>query len=376
MQSLQPPLIEPPRFDALTNPLRFLFLQVNKRCNLKCQHCSFWQNNDDDRPNYLDREGKRRVIDEFADMNPRGAVVVCGGESMLDLADYFDLAQACRQAGLTCISVINGTRIRSASMAERMILEGPHEISVSLNSHRSDLHDTTRGVPGAFDKAVAALRLLVDARRKVGDGRTRIYVMGLIFDQNYRDLEPFYDFVLNDIGADKLKLNFLQPSFGDAPVIDGAPVAEGEKVDPFFANHHAIDPEILIDVVHRCNARFRLNLNPDWAAQVRMYFESLREAGDVARGWASTARTRDHICNTYERNVMVDHYGTARLCFSDGFRGEKLAQAGDLRRFWEGAEDIRAEMRGCNKFCGISHSVRRLSSTLSPAPYSRPVSRN
>jgi len=23
-------------------PPRFLFVQVNKRCNLRCQHCDFW----------------------------------------------------------------------------------------------------------------------------------------------------------------------------------------------------------------------------------------------------------------------------------------------------------------------------------------------
>ena len=30
---------------------------------------------------------------------------------------------------------------------------------------------------------------------------TRIYVMGLIFDENYRDIEDFYDFVINDLGG-------------------------------------------------------------------------------------------------------------------------------------------------------------------------------
>jgi len=346
-------------FDARVNPLRFLFLQVNKRCNLKCQHCSFWQENDDDRPQYLDRAGKRRLMGEFAAMNPRGAVVVCGGESMLDLNDYFDIPHACRELGLTCISVVNGTRIRSEEMAERMILEGPHEISVSLNSQRPELHDETRGVKGAFNKAVAALRLLVDARRRVGDGSTRIYVMGLIFDQNYRELEDFYDFVLNDVGADKLKLNFLQPSFGNTPE------------DRFFADHHAVDPDVLIDGIKRCDERFGLNLNPLWMENVRMYFRSLQGARDLQRGWGSAVNTREHICNTYERNVMVDHYGVARLCFSTSFRGVKLQEEGDLRRFWTDAEDIRKKMRTCNRFCGISHSVRRLSSSLAPSSYTQ-----
>lgn len=60
---------------------------------------------------------------------------------------------------------------------------------------------------------------------------------------------------------------------------------------------------------------------------------------------------------------MVDHYGVARLCFAADFRGEKLEKDGDLRRFWLGADDVREQMRTCNRLCGISHSVRNSSST-------------
>jgi len=41
----------------------------------------------------------------------------------------------------------------------------------------------------------------------------------------------------------------------------------------------------------------------------------------------------------------------------------RLARPGDLRRFWHEAEFVRAAMRGCNQLCGISHSVRRETST-------------
>ncbi|MDC7786857.1 radical SAM protein [Rhodoplanes sp. TEM] len=347
-------------FDARLDPPRFLFLLINSRCNLKCEHCSFWHTDDADRANYLDRAGRRRVLSEFAAMNPHGAVVICGGESMLDLEDYFDVAGHCRALGLTCLSVVNGTRIRTDAMAERMVTEGPHEISISLNSHRPQLHDRTRGVPGAFDKACRAVRLLKAARDRTGS-TSRIYVMGLIFDENHRELEPFYDFVLNDLKADKLKLNFLQPSFGDTPE------------DRFFAAHHRMDPDVLVEEIRRCDARFGLGLNPVWLANVRMYVESIAAGQQYEKGWAAPTRTRAHICNTYERNIMVDHYGTARLCFSTDFRGAKLRADGDLKRFWLGANDIRCEMRKCNRLCGISHSVRRIGSTLTPAAYSLPT---
>jgi sulfatase maturation enzyme AslB (radical SAM superfamily) len=333
-------------------PPGFLFLQINKRCNLRCQHCDFWKLDDDDRPRYLSPARRREVLGEFAALRPGGAVVICGGESMLDLEDYFAVAGASRELGLRCLSVINGTRVLDRERADRMVLEGPHEISVSLNSHRADLHDRTRGVKGAFDKAVKALRLLLEARAR-NHTDTRIYAMGLVFDENHRELDAFYDFVLNDVGADKLKLNFIQPSFGH----------EGAE-DEFFANHHGVDPDVVFESIGECDRKYGLGLNPVWREQVRMYFRSLRGAADIKRGWGSRTGTSEHICNTYERNIMVDHYGVARLCFSHLFPGMPLRKAGDLARFWESAEFIRRSMRRCNQFCGISHSVRRETSTI------------
>ena len=333
-------------------PPDFLFIQINKRCNLRCQHCDFWQLDDNDRPRYLSNERRREVLGEFAAMHSGGKVVICGGESMLDLDDYFDIAGTSRQLGLHCLSVINGTRVRDTERADRMVREGPHEISVSLNSHRAELHDRTRGVRGAFAKAVKALRLLLEARARHGTA-TRIYAMGLIFDENYRELDAFYDFVLNDVGADKLKLNFIQPSFGhDAPM------------DDFFAKHHHVDPDFLHTAIGECDRKYNLGLNPVWRDQVRMYFRSLAKAQDVAKGWSSRTGTDEHICNTYERNIMVDHYGVARLCFSTNFPGFPLKERGDLHKFWHSAEFIRQRMRRCNQYCGISHSVRRESSTI------------
>ena len=352
--AVQGPAAKSPASPALAPP-GFLFLQVNKRCNLRCQHCDFWKLNDDDRPNYLPVSRKLALISEFAKMNPKGALVICGGESMLDLEEYFAFAATSRAEGLRCLSVINGTRIRDASMAERMIREGPHEISVSLNSHRADLHDRTRGVEGAFAKAVRAVRLLVAARRRLHAGGVRIYVMGLIFDENYRDLEDFYDYVLNDLCADKLKLNFLQPSFG-----------HGAEADDFYADHSAVDPDELETVLRRCEAKYRLGYNPVWRDQVQMYFRSLQGAPDLRRGWSSERMTSEHICNTYERNIMVDHYGWAQLCFSRAFSGMQLKEPGDMARFWASAAPVRSQMRRCNRPCGISHSVRREASTLRP----------
>jgi MoaA/NifB/PqqE/SkfB family radical SAM enzyme len=332
---------------------QFLFIHVNKRCNLKCQHCSFWQLNDDDKNNYLSWSRKKEILSEFAGLSPGSSVVTCGGESMLDLEDYFAISKECRHLNLKNLSVANGTRIRDLDMAKRLISEGPHEISISLNSHLEALHDKTRGVNGSFQKAVDALRLLVKARNNTPNSTTKVYAMGLIFDENYQSLKQFYDFVLNDIGADKLKLNFIQPSFGN-----------DQPEDLFFAKHHRINPVTLLKVIEDCDETFNLNINPKWKENVSMYFESLSRSKTIQFGWRDRSRTIEHICNSYDRNIMVDHYGFARLCFSNAFPGLQLEKLGDLTHFWNSSNSIRDDMRKCNRYCGISHSVRKENSTI------------
>ncbi len=78
------------------------------------------------------------------------------------------MAKLARSKGLKMFSVTNGTRIRDAAMAERVIIDGPDEISISLNSPVAAEHDRTRGINGSFERTTNAIRLLVNARERLG----------------------------------------------------------------------------------------------------------------------------------------------------------------------------------------------------------------
>jgi MoaA/NifB/PqqE/SkfB family radical SAM enzyme len=97
-------------------PPRFLFLDINRRCNLRCQHCMYWKSDDSDLPGRISAARRIEILSEFAELSPGGSVVICGGESMLDEDDYFDVASSCRARGLRCLSVINGTRVTNEEL--------------------------------------------------------------------------------------------------------------------------------------------------------------------------------------------------------------------------------------------------------------------
>lgn len=340
-------------------PPRFMFLQTNNRCNLRCTHCDYWKLDDDDRLNYLSPVSRHSLIEEFAELGGQ-YVVTCGGEPMLDLPEYFQLWAACRAAGVGGLSVINGTRVQSPEIARRMIQEGPHEITVSLDHWQPAEHDLLRGVKNSHAMAVNALELLLKAR---GDwytqpwdtefiSRPAIYAMTILSEDTWPTLERFYEFALDGLGVDKLKLNLIQPTF------------RGTGEDAYFAGARVSDVDACMAMIRKCDLRWSIPRNPAWLDAVEMYLRSVHACASPLLGWKERGTT-EAICNSYDRNIMIDLYGRARLCFSGSFPSVQLAGPGDLTRFWrEGSVPIRETMLGCKQFCGVSHSVRAASSLL------------
>lgn len=332
-------------------PPRFLYLELNLRCNLKCEHCHFWQR-EDDFSKYPSFAWREMLLKTFQQMNPKGTLVTCGGEQMLDQENYFHATRTAQELGLGCFSVVNGTRVTNHTAA-RMMVEGPSEITVSMDSPYPELHDTYRGVTGSWQAALNAMHKLVDARNLSRSNR-KLYAMTIVSERNYRDLDAFYNLILNVVKLDKLKLNIVQPTFGIKP----------HQSDDFYQREIPKDPEHVGSVIQQCSRRYGLNINPEWIDQVVMYFLSVRKHNEGLAGWQAARGTTAHICNTYERNMMVGLDRSVRLCFSHAFPAGTLEDPTDLPKFWyEDADKWRPAMRKCNRYCGISHSVRRLPCT-------------
>lgn len=348
-------------------PPRFLFMHMYESCNLRCTHCTFWR-----RPNTLHRqsgwadllrqqhrERREGIVEELAGLNPRGVVVTHGGEALLDWDDYLAFCGLCRKHGLKLFTVTNGTAIFSLERAEELVTLGPSEISVSFDGARPEIHDALRGVKGAFAKATAAVVALLRARHK-HHSPMKVYAMLLVGKSTYEDLDAAYDFALNDLGVDKLKLNMVQPSFGNE---------SGD--DEFFAREHDVDPDRLRDILWKVSDKYELGFNPTWVAQVAMYFRSIRGNPLVGKGWQGDLATSEHICNSYDRNIWLSDRSIMQLCCDSRWAGREWRKPGDLRSFWEHAEMQRRQMSSCNRLCGISHSLRNTSSTMGAMRHGR-----
>jgi radical SAM protein with 4Fe4S-binding SPASM domain len=134
---------------------------LTQRCNLECAHCYMSAHGGADTRGELSTEECRRVIDEIAVVNPSVFLILTGGEPLLR-RDIWDVAAYAAEKRFTTVLGTNGVLLREREarlMRERGVLGA----SISLDSTEAGKHDRFRRLPGAWDGAVRATKVLADA---------------------------------------------------------------------------------------------------------------------------------------------------------------------------------------------------------------------
>jgi radical SAM protein with 4Fe4S-binding SPASM domain len=131
-------------------------LNLTKRCNLKCDHC------------YLDATTKAaggddelttdecvRLIDQIAEVNKGCLLVITGGEPLVR-PDILDIARYAVKLGFMVVFGTNGMLIDDR-MAQALVEIGVMGVGISIDSLDPQKHNAFRGVPGAWETAVAGI---------------------------------------------------------------------------------------------------------------------------------------------------------------------------------------------------------------------------
>lgn len=135
---------------------------ITQRCNLKCKHC--YAAGVADTSKELTHEEALRAIDGFAAFGCP-VLLFSGGEPFIR-EDILELAAYARQKGLRVVFSTNGTCI-TESIAKQIAQIGVSYVGISIDGVR-ETHDAFRGVPGAYDRSLAAIRFCREAGVKVG----------------------------------------------------------------------------------------------------------------------------------------------------------------------------------------------------------------
>jgi heme d1 biosynthesis radical SAM protein NirJ len=134
-----------------------------RRCNLTCKHC-YALSADHDYAGELSTGEVFTVMDDLKAFHVP-VLILSGGEPLLR-PDLFDVAMRAKSMRFYVGLSSNGTLI-DAAMAERVAATGFDYVGISLDGLRAT-HDKFRRLDGAFDRSLAAVRLLRARGVKVG----------------------------------------------------------------------------------------------------------------------------------------------------------------------------------------------------------------
>jgi MoaA/NifB/PqqE/SkfB family radical SAM enzyme len=214
MAASEPPLIQV-RADnqpqsVLRDPRKNVEINIGKACNNRCVFCMDGLPKREDR-SYMPWPQMQTELKRWRDEN-YGSVGFLGGEPTT-YPHICDAVAMARDLGFTRIAIAtNATKMRLHHFTDRILAAGLTRVTVSMHGHTAELEDRLTRVPGNFDKKVAAIRYMVEKRRRdptlLKDGLSVNIVLN---GWNYKHLLRMMRFFYEDLQVDDLRVNFIRP---------------------------------------------------------------------------------------------------------------------------------------------------------------------
>lgn len=170
------------------HPLRQLFWECTLRCNLQCRHCG-----SDCKATSLvkdmPREDFGKVLDSVAArMDPHEVMInITGGEPLMR-PDLDECGRMIYEKGFPWGMVTNGFLL-TPERYQRLLQNGLRAMTISLDGLGED-HDWMRGREGSFERAAAAIKMVIES------GEIEFDVVTCVNRRNYPHLAEIRDFLI------------------------------------------------------------------------------------------------------------------------------------------------------------------------------------
>lgn len=192
-------------------PYRLLDVKayLTHRCNLRCVMCDGWAGRHAGRDE-LSTDEWLSVITQARSLGLAN-LKLFGGEPTLR-QDLATIVEHAARLGVRCALVTNGTLL-TKERAHALVQAGLRELDLSLDAGNPALHDSIRGAPGVWSRAVQGLQAMRQAARSQGV-QLHIRVNTVVMRENWQDM-PNLASVLSDLGVDEIALNPVIPRGND-----------------------------------------------------------------------------------------------------------------------------------------------------------------
>ncbi len=300
-------------------------LSVTDRCFLPCVHCDIWKNDTVDLPGEVWED----VIDRLGDWCAPGGMNFVGGEPLLR-RDLESLMARAVSRGFEVSFNTNGWLL-NRQRAQAIHEAGVSVAYVSMDGIRPETIDHSRGKPGSWDKAMAALDLLQ------AHASPRVVIACILHAGNADEMDELIDFVRRR--GIQLVIQPLYQNFGN-----NAYDPDWWKASPLFP-HTPEDLARIDAALDRLTAE-RLRGGP--VCNEAMQLQAMK--GHFARPGADQGQA----CRAGHSDLSFDPHGNVRLCYFLEPVGT-VFEAAPMPVLWDRWTTLRRrwEVSRCDRNCSL-----------------------
>jgi radical SAM protein len=145
--------MRPPSVDFAKAPFLVIW-ETTQACDLACLHCRASAQPNRHAGELSTDEGRDLLADTAAMGTP---VFILSGGDPVKRPDLYDLIRHGKEIGLRIGTIPAATAALTEETVRQLKATGLDQMALSLDFPRAELHDSFRGVPGAFAKTMAAV---------------------------------------------------------------------------------------------------------------------------------------------------------------------------------------------------------------------------
>jgi len=142
-------------------------VDVTYGCNLRCKHCFNYSGQHTLQRKEMSDQELIDICYEIIKVKPE-VVCLCGGEPLLRKDVVFKMIEILKDENIQNVNIVSNGFILDREVAEELKKRRVDFVQISVDGVRSESHDWLRNKEGAHDRALAAIKNLVDAGVRVG----------------------------------------------------------------------------------------------------------------------------------------------------------------------------------------------------------------
>jgi MoaA/NifB/PqqE/SkfB family radical SAM enzyme len=263
-------------------------IEITNRCNLSCRHCIRSKPGFEAWLGDISLDDFQKLLRQF----PRTlTLTLTGFGEMMVHPRFLDIVASARQIlpHANILGYTNGLLINQTVDAEDLVRSGIGQVHFSLDAATAETYQTVRCSP-KFDQVIAAIRSVLDARRRLHSSRPFVGINFTMMNENFREA-PDYVRLGAELGVDYIaRPALIMTAWGYA---DGAKrITKAEMVDVLLQTRRAAE-----------ETRAPMALDG-----------YMRDPADYFAHYDDNRKESFRTCFFLWNHIQIDPFGNLKLC--------------------------------------------------------------